>query len=100
MAMKKSTFLTPFAAAGFPAVENTSIALKSNSRNSVAYCGATPVFADVNPNTWTLDPADVKRKITSKTKAIMPVHIYGHPAEMDSLLDLAKQHHMFVIEDA
>ena len=70
------------------------------SANAVAYCGATPVFADVNPNTWTLDPADVKRKITSKTKAIMPVHIYGHPAEMDSLLDIAKQHHLYVIEDA
>lgn len=70
------------------------------SANAAVYCGATPVFADVDPVTWTLDPLDVKRKITPRTKAIMPVHLYGHPAEMDELLDLAKQHHLFVIEDA
>lgn len=70
------------------------------SANAAVYCGATPVFADVDPVTWTLDPLDVKCKITPRTKAIMPVHLYGHPAEMDELLELAKQHHLFVIEDA
>ncbi len=70
------------------------------SANAATYCGAKPVFADVDPHTWTLDPADVLRKLTPKTRAIMPVHIYGHPADMDSLLALAKQHDLYVIEDA
>lgn len=70
------------------------------SPNSVKYCGATPVFVDIDPLTWTLDPADVARKITSRTKAIMPVHIYGHPADMDPILALAREHNLAVIEDA
>jgi perosamine synthetase len=70
------------------------------SPNAVVYCGATPIFADVDPRTWTLDPADVAHKITPRTKAIMPVHLYGHPAAMKPLCDLAKQHGIFIVEDA
>ncbi len=69
------------------------------SANAVAYCGARPVFADVDPLTWTIDPRDVARKITARTRAVMPVHLYGHPADMDPLLDLARAHRLFVIED-
>ncbi len=70
------------------------------STNTVVYCGATPVLVDVDPYTWTLDIEDVKRKITPRTKAIMPVHIYGHPAEMGPLVALAKEHGIAIIEDA
>jgi perosamine synthetase len=70
------------------------------SANSVVYCRATPVFVDVDPITWTLDPIDVERKITPRTKAIMPVHLYGHPADMQPILDLAAKYRLSVIEDA
>jgi perosamine synthetase len=70
------------------------------SANAVAYCNATPVFVDVDPVTWTLDIADVERKITPKTKAIMPVHLYGHPANMGPLMALAEKHGLKVVEDA
>ncbi len=70
------------------------------SANTVAYCGATPVFVDVDRYTWTIDIEDVKRKTTPRTKAIMPVHIYGHPAEMGPLMALAKEHGIAVVEDA
>jgi perosamine synthetase len=68
--------------------------------NAVTYTGAKPVFADSEPRTWNLDPADVARKITPATRAIIPVHVYGHPADMDPLLDLARKHNLLVIEDA
>jgi len=68
--------------------------------NAVAYTGAKPVLVDVEPRTWNIDIDHVESKITSRTKAIMPVHMYGHPAEMDSLLSLAKKHHLFILEDA
>lgn len=70
------------------------------SANSVAYCQAIPVLVDVDPHTWTLDVADVARRITPKTKAIMPVHIYGHPANMGPIMELAATHGLKVIEDA
>lgn len=70
------------------------------SVNAVAYCGATPILVDAEPRTWNMDVSQVKAKITPKTKAIMPVHIYGHPVDMDPLLELAKKHKLFVIEDA
>jgi perosamine synthetase len=70
------------------------------SANAVRYVNATPVFADVDPVTWTLDPADVARKISPRTKAIMPVHLYGHPADMDPLAALASAHGLHIIEDA
>lgn len=70
------------------------------SANAVTYCGARPVFADVDTLTWTLNPDDVIRKITPRTRAIMAVHLYGHPVDMDPLLELAKAHNLYVIEDA
>ncbi|MBK6776482.1 MAG: DegT/DnrJ/EryC1/StrS family aminotransferase [Flavobacteriales bacterium] len=60
---------------------------------------ATPVIADVHPDTWTLDPAEVERLITPRTKAIMPVHLYGHPCHMDELMAIARKHKLFVVED-
>jgi perosamine synthetase len=70
------------------------------SANAVTYCGAKPVLADVDPVTWTLDPQDVARKISPATRAIMPVHLYGHPADIDPILELASVHHLSVVEDA
>lgn len=69
------------------------------SINGVIYTGATPVIADIDPETWTLSPAAVEALITPKTKAIMPVHLYGHPCHMDELMAIAKKHNLFVIED-
>ncbi|MCL4832700.1 MAG: DegT/DnrJ/EryC1/StrS family aminotransferase [Caldilineaceae bacterium] len=68
--------------------------------NAVTYCGATPVLADNEPHYWQMDPADVAAKITPRTKAIVPVHIYGHPVDMDPLLELGRQHGIAIIEDA
>ncbi len=68
--------------------------------NAVRYTGATPVFADSEAETWNLDPQDVACRITPHTRAIIPVHVYGHPANMAPILDLAKQHNLHVIEDA
>lgn len=68
--------------------------------NAVHYTGAKPVFADVEPDTWNLDPVDFRRKITSRTKAVIPVHIYGHPANMDAILAVAHEFGIRVVEDA
>ena len=68
--------------------------------NAVTYCGATPVLVDNEPDYWQLDVEQVAAKITPRTKAIVPVHIYGHPVDMDPLMDLARQHGITVIEDA
>lgn len=70
------------------------------SANAVTYCGAQPVFADVDAATWTLDSHDAAAKISARTKAIMPVHLYGHPANMTPILELAKEHDLRIIEDA
>jgi len=67
---------------------------------AVCYTGACPVFVDVDPETWTMDPAQISQKITPKTKAILPVHIYGHPAEMDPIRKIADEHKLILIEDA
>lgn len=67
---------------------------------TIAMVGATPVFADVDAVTYNLDPADVEKRITKKTKAIVPVHIFGQPVDMDALRDIAKRHNLFIIEDA
>lgn len=69
------------------------------SINTIIHAGATPVIADVHPVTWTLDPAEVERLITPRTKAIMPVHLYGHPCHMDELMAIARKHGLLVIED-
>ena len=68
--------------------------------NAVALTGATPVFADIELETYTLDPASVESKVTDRTKAIMPVHLYGHPARMDELGRIAEQHGLMIFEDA
>lgn len=65
----------------------------------VALLGITPVFADVLPGTFNIDPADIKRKITPKTKAIVPVHLFGQTADMDAIMAIAKEHNLYVIED-
>lgn len=66
---------------------------------AVAHAGATPVFVDVDPETYCLDAARVSSAVTPKTKAIMPVHLYGHPAEMDAIMSIAKSSGLKVIED-
>ncbi len=68
--------------------------------NAVTYCGARAVFADSEPETWNLDPARVEAQITPRTKGIIAVHLYGHPAEMDELRDIARRHKLFLVEDA
>jgi len=67
---------------------------------AVTQAGARVVFADINPGTYNLDPAGVEKKISPKTKAIIPVHLYGQPADMDPILALARKHGLKVIEDA
>jgi perosamine synthetase len=69
------------------------------SVNAIAYTGATPVFCDSLKNTWQMDPDDVRRNITPRTKAIMAVHLYGQPCEMDELLKIAREHNLFLVED-
>ena len=68
--------------------------------NAVLYAGAKPVLVDVDPRTWTMDPAQVARRITRRTKAIMAVHTYGQPAPMDALARLARDRGLLLIEDA
>lgn len=70
------------------------------SANPIIFAGAKPVFVDSEPDTWNIDVNAIEEKITSKTKAIMPVHLYGHPVNMDPLLKIAKKYNLFVIEDA
>lgn len=70
------------------------------SANTVMYCGATPVFVDCDPKTLNLDPDDVARKLSPRTRAIMPVHLYGQPADMGPLLELARAHGIEILEDA
>jgi len=65
----------------------------------VARLNAIPVFADIDPYTFNIDPKDIERKITSKTKAIVPVHLYGQSADMGPLMEIANKHNLFVIED-
>lgn len=69
------------------------------SVNAIAYTGATPVFCDVLASSWQMDPDDVRRKITSHTKAIMAVHLYGQPCDIDELVKIAKEYDLFLIED-
>lgn len=66
---------------------------------AVWQCGATPVYADVKIDTFLMDPDDVKQKITEKTKAIMPVHMYGNMCDMDELMKISLDHNLFVVED-
>lgn len=67
---------------------------------AISFCGATPVLVDIEPGTYTMDPARIERAITPRTKAIIPVHLYGQMADMDPILEVAKRHRLHVIEDA
>ena len=68
--------------------------------NSVALTGAKPVFADISLNDFCLDPASVESLITPRTAAVMPVHLYGHPAPMKGIQEIANRHHLLILEDA
>ncbi|NJD27507.1 MAG: DegT/DnrJ/EryC1/StrS family aminotransferase [Chloroflexi bacterium] len=68
--------------------------------NAVRYVGAEPVFVDVDPATWCIDPAAVENALTPRTKGIIAVHLYGHPADMDAINRLATKHGLWVVEDA
>ncbi|MCD4671117.1 MAG: DegT/DnrJ/EryC1/StrS family aminotransferase [Anaerolineaceae bacterium] len=70
------------------------------SSNSVLFVGARPVFVDIDPNTFNLDPAQIEAAITPETKAIIPVHLFGLMCEMDAIMAIAKKHNLIVIEDA
>jgi len=67
---------------------------------AASYCGATPVFVDIDPKTYNLTAELVEKKITSKTKVILPVHLYGHVVDMDPIMELAWKHNLYVLEDA
>ena len=68
--------------------------------NSVTYCNAKPVFVDSHPEYWCIDPEKIEEKITPRTKAIIPVHLYGHPCDMAPISDIANDHDLYVVEDA
>lgn len=70
------------------------------SANAALHVGARPVFADIDPDTFNIDPDDVERRITPRTKAILPVHLFGNPADLDRLLAIARRHDLLLIEDA
>ncbi len=67
---------------------------------AISFCGATPVFIDIDEQTHTIDPSLLEDAITPKTKAVIPVHLYGQPADMDPIMDIARDHGLVVIEDA
>jgi len=77
-------------------VPNTFIA----TVDAISYSRATPIFVDIEPETYTMKVSDIKQKITKRTKAILPVHLYGHPVDMDPLLEIAEQNNLYVVEDA
>ena len=68
--------------------------------NAVIYCGATPVLVDIDPDIWAIDAAQIESLITPKTRGIIAVHLRGHPADMDSIMTIARRHGLFVVEDA
>jgi dTDP-4-amino-4,6-dideoxygalactose transaminase len=68
--------------------------------NPILEVGAKPVFVDIDPRTYTIDPEKIRKAVTKRTKAIMPVHLYGHPADMDPILDIAEENDLYVVEDA
>src|SRR5262249_50579815 len=68
--------------------------------NAVRYVGAEPVFVDVDAETWCISPEDLRAAITSRTKGIVAVHLYGHPADMDALRQTATAHGLWIVEDA
>ncbi len=77
-------------------VPNTFIA----TTETISYCGAKIKFVDIDPKTYNIDVSKIKENVTEKTKAIIPVHLYGHPVDMDPILEIAKRYNLKVIEDA
>jgi perosamine synthetase len=71
-----------------------------STANAVAYCGAKPILVDSEPRTFNVDPALIERAITPRTRGIIPVDLYGHPADMDPILKIARKRGLFVLEDA
>jgi len=71
-----------------------------STANAVSYLGAKPIPVDVDPDTWNIDPDKIEAKITEKTRAIIPIHTYGHPADMDRLQAIADKHGLDIVEDA
>lgn len=71
-----------------------------STANVIIHCGARPVFADVALDDWNIDPTEIEKKITKKTRAIIPVHLHGRPCQMDKILKIAKKYNLKVIEDA
>lgn len=67
---------------------------------AVSYVGAKPIFVDIEPDTYNIDPSKIEEAITSRTRAIIPVHLYGHPADIDLVMDVARSHDLKVVEDA
>jgi dTDP-4-amino-4,6-dideoxygalactose transaminase len=67
---------------------------------AIVYTGARPVFVDIDPRSYTIDVTQIERAITKRTKAILPVHLYGHPADLDPIIEIARRHHLVLIEDA
>lgn len=67
---------------------------------AIRYTGATPVFIDIDPSTCLIDTSQIEKKITPRTKVILPVHLYGQPADMDPIMAIARKHSLIVIEDA
>lgn len=67
---------------------------------AVSYVGAKPVFVEIDPHTYNIDPSKIEEAITSKTRAIIPVHLYGHPADMDRITEIARRHDLRIVEDA
>lgn len=70
------------------------------SANCILYAGARPVFVDIEPDFFTIDPAKIEERITPKTRAIIPIHLYGQACEMDAIIEIAQEHHLAIIEDA
>lgn len=68
--------------------------------NSILYTGAKPIFADIEPDTFNIDPEKIQEKITPNTRAILPVHLYGHPADMKAIMEIAEDKKLIVVEDA
>lgn len=68
--------------------------------NTISHCSARPVFVDIDPRTYNIDPTAIEAAVTERTKAIVPVHLYGQPADMDPVMELAEAHGLYVIEDA
>lgn len=71
-----------------------------STANAVSYTGAKPVFVDAHPDYWCMDPVDLEAKLNANTKAVMPVHLYGHPCDMDPIRDIAADNDLYIIEDA